>query len=90
MKELKTISELASEIKDDRFLALFSAFVKALDLKDYGFCRKLTILRWIVGIFEDIHFEFVLKIIYKLVLLEFKEKDYLYWEKKLLIEIMSE
>lgn len=86
MKELKSISELASEIQDERFLALFSAFVKALESKEYGLCIKLTILRSIVGKFEKIHFEYGLKITYKFVLNVLKEKDYLYWERKLLDE----
>ena len=64
MKELKSISELASEIKDDRFLALFSAFVKVVDSKDYKTMRKLTVIGYLVGKCEDMNFEFGLKIIY--------------------------
>ena len=86
MKKLKSINELAIEIKDDRFLALFSAFVKALESKEYDLCIKLTMLRLIVGKCEDMHFEYGLKITYKLVLNVLKEKDYFCWEKKLLEE----
>lgn len=86
MKELKSISELAREIKDDRFLALFSAFVKAVDSKDYKIMRKLTLLRWLVAKCEKIHFEFGLMIVYKLILNVLNERDYFYWERKLLNE----
>ena len=86
MEKLKNIQELVSEIKDNRFLALFSAFVKALDSKDYNIMRKLTILRYLVGKCEDIHFELGLKLIYKMVYKVLEEKDYFYWERKLLTE----
>ena len=85
-ERIKNIKELASEIKDDRLLALFSAFVKALDSKDYKIMKKLTILRYLVGKCENIHFEFGLKLIYKLVYRILQEKDYFYWERKLLTE----
>lgn len=86
MNELKSISEIAKEIKDDRFLALFSAFVKALDSKDYSICKRLTIYRFIILLLERINFEYGLKIIYSFVLKELKKRDYFYWERKMLYE----
>ena len=84
MKKLKTIEEIESGIKDKRFLVLFRAFVKALESKDYSICRKLTILRSIICKFEKIHFDYGIKIVYRLVLHVLKERDYFYWEIKLL------
>lgn len=86
MKELKSISELASEIKDDRFLALFSAFVKAVDSKDFKTMRKLTFLKYLIDKCEAIHFYTGLKIVYTIALHILEEKDYYHWERKLLNE----
>ena len=86
MEKQKSIQEIAKGIKDERFLALFSAFVKAVDSKDYKIMRKLTILRGLVAKCEKINFEFGLKIVYKLILNVLKERDYFYWERKLLNE----
>lgn len=81
MEKLKTIEEIESEIKDERFLALFKAFVKALESKDYSICKKLAILRSIIGKFEKIHFDYGIRIAYKLVLNVLNYRDYFYWEK---------
>ena len=89
MKKLKTIEEIESGIIDVRFLALFRAFVKALESKDYKICKKLTILRSIIGKFEKIHFEYGLMIVYKIVLNVLKERDYLYWEVKMIKDVLE-
>lgn len=86
MEKLKTIEEIELGIKDKKFLALFRAFVKALESKDYSICRKLIILRSIIGKFEKIHFDYGIKIVYRLVLCALKERDYLYWEIMLLVK----
>ena len=84
MEKLKTIKEIESGIKDERFLALFRAFVKALEFKDYNLCKKLTILRYLIEKFEKVRFKYGTIVMYKLVLKEIKQKEYLYWEGKLL------
>lgn len=86
MKKLKTIEEIESEITDERFLALFRAFVKALESKDYSICNKLIILRLLIGKFEKIHFKYGLIIVYKLALNVLKDGNYFYWEIKTIDE----
>ena len=86
MEKLKTIEEIESGITDERFLALFRAFVKALESKDYEICKKLAIIRGLIGKFEKIHFELGISILYRLVLKQLSKRDYFYWERKFLLD----
>ena len=86
MKELKSIEELESGITDERFLALFRAFVKALESKDYNVCIKLTILRYLITKCKNLNLKSGEETVYRIVIKVLAKKDYLFWEKQLLIE----
>ena len=90
MKKLKSIEELESGITDPRFLALFRAFVKAIECKDYEIVKQFLYARWLLTKFEKITFKYGINYAYKIVYRIICKRDYLYWEKIILENNMNQ
>ena len=88
MEKLKIIEEIESEITDKRFLAFFRAFVKATQSKDYQIMKQLTFARWFLSKTEKLQFKYGIELAYKIVYKILNKRDYFYWERKALEELL--